>query len=64
MENFVVHMDPYCEGTTEELIQKAADFKKLNVKSSDKIRRTILKKIEQLERRAKAYQYFLSKQKA
>jgi hypothetical protein len=57
-------MDPYCEGTTEELLQKAADFKKLNVKSSDKIRRTILKKIEQLERRAKAYQYFLSQQKA
>ena len=48
LENYIVHMDPALEGSVEEVTRKIDDFKELKVKSNDKIRRTILKKIDLL----------------
>ncbi len=61
LENYIVHMDPALEGTVEELALKINDFKLLKVKNNDKIRRTILKKIDMLERRKRIYLFYEQK---
>jgi hypothetical protein len=52
-------MDPIVEATVADLERKICDFKLLQPKNNDKIKRTILKKVDLLQRRVRIYKYFL-----